>query len=1516
MKPVEPIKRSASWPLESSQTKLPKSDDFLVNSSDHFGSQQRSSKENNAPERLPQQSTGDVHDTLPQSEKSTKTRRIRITGIFAPYSSQEEHNSSLNIVPNISATKNDAEPPITRKRGRSPKITRTVGRIVSRKGTKNARTGSPRSARSGQAASGDPPVNLNKNQTGPQDQQGKNISQSANVSNSIAASSPRVRGSAPPIKRGRGRPRKSPVPTIEKRARGRPRKVTIETTRIASRELDSSGEFGQNDPSAPSSSMRTEPEQKRRSRGRPRRNASELDKGLIGAVSDSVQASSMHRKVKRKQGRPRKIVPESVNVVDKQSTRGRPSKLSRSIVDVLPIRKRGWPRKIVPSGIVDNSTSGAGSTRRHIELQSGRCAFQIDDANAKLRSSSVSAATSQNSDQPVRRSARSRTRSYRSVLSSLTDVTSKLLGQNVEAITQYTTENPAKSPLPIAKRLRGRSRKVIDMEALSENTKPTGRVTTLSKFQKEVIGSKVDSAKKPKGPAESKRDRLREVAVAAKKALILARRPGHATDLLAETVGNDTILKPSSSIVEKSQTSPAVKNLIQGLRFKRRAGRLSSKFCFPELPELSARPFTLPFDVFAPTGDFVTWKSLRRNIWCDVSPTNETANDRQGLCLCADKCDDNCLNKILQYECDKDSCPFGEQDCGNRAFQNMQKGISQGRLYYTGYEVVQAGEKGFGLRATRTYSPHALIAEYTGEVVSNDEMQRRLTTVYKGRKHFYGLSLGPGTVIDSGTRGSAARFANHSCAPNCEMQKWHVKGQSRIGLFAGSNGIKSGSELTYDYNFKWFDAAKAQVCKCGSTNCRGTIGRKGTPSDDTPRTSSYRSSRASTISPRVRNTVMPSTPSHRVGKGARTVLTARQRVLRSKATEKSRSQNSTVSMRELRYRARRALESGTVFKKTDKVRKSRIRDSGGDKAIEQLPVRRSTRNKANTLSADLGIEASRRPSDDQDNTASSTTVTDNTESPSLSLDHSPIRPLRRSSRTRRLKLPFDDTVSEQSSVIASDSSLRANACAVLESGSDSESLVFTSEEEPSNIENADDTDSMDEDDLYQAVPNGLGTMGVRSTPVYASRQVGEANHRLGTPECEGAGALMHFASQVELMRRSNLESRGREPSERHDMAVPVAQRLEHSGELRHSTSGSYSTHPDASPQPYSKANFYVEVGYQSKDQERHVTSGTEPQYFAQTASPRNFAPIPHEHQQYQQPPANYLQPMQTFIPGPEPFLDQHMENHSTYPVRSCEPPVIECSCCLPCKEIRREPGAQWQEASQYWPNVQYKQENLHPCCDYSEDAKRLQLQQVPANSGSMQHEQSLPYHCGPQYAQHPYYQHRVQARMWPTVTSHEDALIGTTASAAHHVQTAPDTLYAGETLHQPAAGTLVSNGQYGASLIPNAQYSAPAGVSPTFQYNRSALTSCSLNEPVYINLSQENYDHRKTDAQLRMSHQPQFVQVYPHYNSVSDHRPWLTNDNPNDCGNDRGVHLGNYQIGPHTSPINYTCHHGQPLQNN
>lgn len=117
----------------------------------------------------------------------------------------------------------------------------------------------------------------------------------------------------------------------------------------------------------------------------------------------------------------------------------------------------------------------------------------------------------------------------------------------------------------------------------------------------------------------------------------------------------------------------------------------------------------------------------------------------------------------------------------------------------------------------RTFDPHQIIVEYAGEIITQTECERRMKQVYKKDKVsclylclptstdplqcYYLMSFDNKMIIDA-TRGTIARFVNHSCEPNCEMIKWTVGGEPRMALFAGPRGIMTGDELTYDYNFE------------------------------------------------------------------------------------------------------------------------------------------------------------------------------------------------------------------------------------------------------------------------------------------------------------------------------------------------------------------------------------------------------------------------------------------------------------------------------------------------------------------------------------------------------------------------------------------------------------------------------------------------------------------------------------------------------------------------------------------
>ncbi|CAM9292821.1 unnamed protein product, partial [Ectocarpus fasciculatus] len=149
------------------------------------------------------------------------------------------------------------------------------------------------------------------------------------------------------------------------------------------------------------------------------------------------------------------------------------------------------------------------------------------------------------------------------------------------------------------------------------------------------------------------------------------------------------------------------------------------------------------------------------------------------------------------------------------------------RKAFPSTEVYRTESCGHGLRLLEDVSHGSMIIEYTGEVISGDECDARRRKM-KDNEDFYYASLCGGYVLDAKFMGSSARFANHSCKPNCQMRKWVSLGEPRLVLVALMD-ISAGSDITYNYHCHsdgLDQTTKRQVCRCGASNCSGTIGGK------------------------------------------------------------------------------------------------------------------------------------------------------------------------------------------------------------------------------------------------------------------------------------------------------------------------------------------------------------------------------------------------------------------------------------------------------------------------------------------------------------------------------------------------------------------------------------------------------------------------------------------------------------------------------------------------------------------
>ncbi|KAF2000770.1 SET domain-containing protein [Amniculicola lignicola CBS 123094] len=245
-------------------------------------------------------------------------------------------------------------------------------------------------------------------------------------------------------------------------------------------------------------------------------------------------------------------------------------------------------------------------------------------------------------------------------------------------------------------------------------------------------------------------------------------------------------------------------------------------------PQTEWRDFKLPFDTYNPLPRKVKvdgWVKLHKNRFIgDASALWKREKQDQSSCYCSveDGCGESCHNRIMSYECDSTNCKLSPEQCGNRPFAQLKK-RAKGNGYDYGVEVVKTENRGYGVRAMRNFEPHQVIVEYAGEIITQAECERRMKQVYKKDTCYYLMSFDNKMIIDA-TRGTIARFVNHSCEPNCEMIKWTVGSEPRMALFAGSRGITTGEELTYDYNFDPFSSKNIQACRCGTESCRGVLG--------------------------------------------------------------------------------------------------------------------------------------------------------------------------------------------------------------------------------------------------------------------------------------------------------------------------------------------------------------------------------------------------------------------------------------------------------------------------------------------------------------------------------------------------------------------------------------------------------------------------------------------------------------------------------------------------------------------
>jgi AWS domain len=165
------------------------------------------------------------------------------------------------------------------------------------------------------------------------------------------------------------------------------------------------------------------------------------------------------------------------------------------------------------------------------------------------------------------------------------------------------------------------------------------------------------------------------------------------------------------------------------------------------------RDFKLPFSILNPLPDDQApkdWHRLNKNRFIGKEAVQTwkkmLAKQEYSICVCEleDTCGEACLNRTMQYECNEENCNVGSWKCRNRPFaelawratsknqyRNPEK--AESNLWGEGVEVIKTQDRGYGVRAMRSFEAGQIVVEYCGEIITEDEADRRMNEDYKGK---------------------------------------------------------------------------------------------------------------------------------------------------------------------------------------------------------------------------------------------------------------------------------------------------------------------------------------------------------------------------------------------------------------------------------------------------------------------------------------------------------------------------------------------------------------------------------------------------------------------------------------------------------------------------------------------------------------------------------------------------------------------------------------------------------------